>query len=262
MSVPFVNVRPKSIKLKVLPHYPANLEGRTGIDVVKENGNYFVDIDYGDFMPVPGSYTPDPNKVALVWNSATGIYELQPVTSLAGGIPEAPNDGQQYARQSLGWSVVAAGSTVLPSNTNPIMDGVAAPGASALYSRGDHIHPSDTSRYAASNPSGYQTAAQVTAALPVPATATPIVESGAGTVGTSVKYAREDHVHPAGGGGGGASVTVSDTPPASPTANSLWWESDTGALYIYYNDGNSSQWVLIRSGTTTPGRWPASKAWW
>jgi len=45
------------------------------------------------------------------------------------------------------------------------MDGTAAAGASALYSRGDHVHPTDTSRYAASNPSGYQTAAQVTTAL-------------------------------------------------------------------------------------------------
>jgi len=44
---------------------------------------------------------------------------------------------------------------------------------------------------------------------------------------------------------GGASISVSDTPPGSPTANMLWWESDTGALYLYYNDGTSSQWVGV-----------------
>jgi hypothetical protein len=44
-------------------------------------------------------------------------------------------------------------------------------------------------------------------------------------------------------GGGGASVSVSDSPPGSPTANSLWWQSNTGVLKIYYNDGDSSQWV-------------------
>jgi len=33
------------------------------------------------------------------------------------------------------------------------------------------------------------------------------------------------------------------TPPASPQPNQLWWHSDLGQLYIYYNDGNSSQWV-------------------
>lgn len=43
----------------------------------------------------------------------------------------------------------------------------------------------------------------------------------------------------------GASVTISATPPASPTAGNLWWNStdSDGNLYIYYNDGSSSQWV-------------------
>jgi hypothetical protein len=35
----------------------------------------------------------------------------------------------------------------------------------AAWSRGDHVHPVDTSRYAATNPSNFQTAAQVTASL-------------------------------------------------------------------------------------------------
>jgi hypothetical protein len=89
----------------------------------------------------------------------------------------------------------------------------------------------------------------LTTAVPVPATAVPLVEAVAGVVGTSVKYAREDHVHPlVPGSGGGASVTISDTPPASPSVGNLWWESDTGNIYIYYNDGNSSQWVVVIAG--------------
>jgi hypothetical protein len=46
-----------------------------------------------------------------------------------------------------------------------------------------------------------------------------------------------------GAGGGGASITISDTPPASPTAGSLWWDSNNARLMIYYNDGTSAQWV-------------------
>ena len=46
------------------------------------------------------------------------------------------------------------------------------------------------------------------------------------------------------GGGGGAAVTISDTAPASPAVGNLWWDSVGGQLYIYYNDGTSSQWVL------------------
>jgi hypothetical protein len=56
--------------------------------------------------------------------------------------------------------------TVLPSYaTSPAMDGSAAPGGATAWSRGDHVHPTDTSRYAASNPAGYQTAAQVATSL-------------------------------------------------------------------------------------------------
>jgi hypothetical protein len=41
----------------------------------------------------------------------------------------------------------------------------------------------------------------------------------------------------------GAGVTVSDTPPSSPTLGSMWFNSATAALYIYYIDPNGGQWV-------------------
>lgn len=43
--------------------------------------------------------------------------------------------------------------------------------------------------------------------------------------------------------GAGATVTVSDNPPSSPDSGDMWWESDTGKLKVYYNDGTSFQWV-------------------
>lgn len=46
-----------------------------------------------------------------------------------------------------------------------------------------------------------------------------------------------------GGSGGGSSVTVSDTAPGSPASGDLWYYTGTSELFIYYNDGNSSQWV-------------------
>jgi hypothetical protein len=39
-----------------------------------------------------------------------------------------------------------------------------------------------------------------------------------------------------------ALITVSDNAPTGYDTN-LWWESDTGKLKIYYNDGNTAQWV-------------------
>jgi hypothetical protein len=38
-------------------------------------------------------------------------------------------------------------------------------------------------------------------------------------------------------------VTVSTTPPATATLGSLWFNSNTGALYIYYTDSQGSKWI-------------------
>ena len=44
----------------------------------------------------------------------------------------------------------------------------------------------------------------------------------------------------------GAQAHISASAPSSGVNNGdLWWESDTGDLAIYYNDGNSSQWVEL-----------------
>ena len=44
---------------------------------------------------------------------------------------------------------------------------------------------------------------------------------------------------------------VSDTPPGSPTAGALWWNSVLGTMFIYFNDGNSSQWVVASPSAAT-----------
>lgn len=47
-----------------------------------------------------------------------------------------------------------------------------------------------------------------------------------------------------------ASVNISDTPPGSPSAGSLWFDSTDGSLNIYYDDGSSSQWVSAITNQT------------
>lgn len=54
-------------------------------------------------------------------------------------------------------------------------------------------------------------------------------------------------------GGGGASVTTADTAPSSPSDGDLWYDTTTLRLYVYYNDGTSSQWVKANpSGPSNP----------
>ena len=47
---------------------------------------------------------------------------------------------------------------------------------------------------------------------------------------------------------GVGSITTSTGAPPSPNQGDLWWDTDDGVLLVYYNDGNSSQWVSINTG--------------
>lgn len=58
----------------------------------------------------------------------------------------------------------------------------------------------------------------------------------------------------------GASVTTSASAPSSPSDGDLWFSETNGVTYVYYNDGNSSQWVAsgtpsasVAGGTTLDG---------
>jgi hypothetical protein len=100
------------------------------------------------------------------------------------------------------------------STTTPLMDGTAAVGTSTRWAHGDHVHPSDTSKIGDA-PSD-------------------------GTI-----YGRKNAAWiAAAGAGGGGSIIVSDTAPPSPTSGTLWWNSTTGQMYIWYVDPDSSQWVI------------------
>jgi hypothetical protein len=151
------------------------------------------------------------------FNTRTGA-----ITLTSADVTNALTFTPYNATNPAGYQTAAQVAAAIPASSSaaPIMDSVAAAGSATTWSRGDHVHPTDTSRYAASNPSGYQTAAQVTSALapyaltssvPVASAALPLIESGTGAIGTSAAYARADHVHPA--AAGGAAVTISDTPP-------------------------------------------------
>lgn len=50
----------------------------------------------------------------------------------------------------------------------------------------------------------------------------------------------------------GAGVWVSDTPPALALVDDLWWDSTGTGLYVRYNDGNSTQWVVAENQNTVP----------
>jgi hypothetical protein len=57
-------------------------------------------------------------------------------------------------------------------------------------------------------------------------------------------------------GGGGAAgpdgCYIGDTPPAGAEPGWLWWNSAEGILYVWYDDGDTQQWVEANPGVPGP----------
>jgi len=79
------------------------------------------------------------------------LLEIQSILSSEGttfvngatAVTQPPGDNSDLIATD---AFVLANAGGVPSTTNPLMDGVASPGVSLEYSRGDHVHPTDTSR--------------------------------------------------------------------------------------------------------------------
>lgn len=54
---------------------------------------------------------------------------------------------------------------------------------------------------------------------------------------------------------GDSYVIVSDATPVGPGAGQLWFNSDTGVLSVFYDDGSSTQWVNISPGVIPQDSW-------
>jgi hypothetical protein len=48
-------------------------------------------------------------------------------------------------------------------------------------------------------------------------------------------------------------ATTADTPPSGPIDGQFWWKSSTGQFFIWYDDGNSQQWVQVFTQPPNPG---------
>lgn len=81
------------LKIRTLTNFPSQALGRTGIDVVKTNGNFYLDLNYADFQITPNVPAADmPNSYNLIWDEVKKTFAKVPfalqatggVSSLAG----------------------------------------------------------------------------------------------------------------------------------------------------------------------------------
>jgi hypothetical protein len=292
----------------------------------------------------PASTVPGPQGPTGP-TGATGPQGPTGATGPPGPVPEAPNDGQQYARKSLAWSVVTGGGSsaasgitfapagniaatnvqaalveldnekvakagdtmtgnlTLPNGTvaapsfnfvgntsagweydtsgwlQGCIGGAAKIGINVSYAAitvpmlgNDGLVSAPTFSFLSENNSGLYRKAAGSVSLSMQnnevmnwsttgKTTTafgPIVLPADPT--TAMQAATKQYVDAKPSGG----AVISDTPPPSPTAGTLWWKSDVGNTYVYYNDGNSSQWVaactlpataqyVVKTGDTMTG---------
>jgi Collagen triple helix repeat (20 copies) len=136
------------------------------------------------------------------------------------GVPEAPNDANIYGRHALNWEIIPTTSGP-PGPTGPA--GPAGPTGA-------------TGPQGVPGPTG--------SAGPTGATGPQGVPGPTGLTGPAGPAGPTGATGPQGPAGGGSTVTVADTPPGSPTVGSLWYDSAGAQLYVWYNDGTSSQWVV------------------
>ena len=149
-------------------------------------------------------------------------------------------------------SNIATGATKNdPSTTTPLMDGTASAGNEANYARGNHRHPTDTTRAPTSHASSDTTYGVSSASNygHSKASATTPKALGTASVGSeTTSFARGDHVHPL-------------PANASTTSNGLMTKEDKIKLdsihdgaraqkrvlgYYIYSDGDKSNQALIQ----------------
>ena len=98
------------------------------------------------------------------------------------------------------------------SDANPAMDGIAAPGTGTAWARGDHVHPTDTSRAPLASPAFTGTPTAPTAVAGTNTTqiaTTEFVQTAIGNLGSVLNYK-------------GVKATVADLPATGNKTGDVW----------------------------------------
>lgn len=120
---------------------------RVMADGIDENGAAVTGYILGvaDFAVASLGVTPAPEPGETSWQ----MLYFDAVTSTLRKGDVAKVDGVLKLYNGTAWEAFA-GDIPAPSIATPAMDGTGAAGTSAAFARGDHVHPTDTSRMAAS----------------------------------------------------------------------------------------------------------------
>jgi hypothetical protein len=195
------------------------------------------------------------NTANIVTNTANIATNTTNIAALnSGKLSDAPSDGNTYARYNGSWlSITTGGGGAVSSvfgRTGAVVQVSGDYSVGQITGAAPINSPTFTGTVtipAGANISGFAPLASP-ALTGAPVAPTPSPGDSTTKLATTAFVAAALSALPS-----GAKITISDTPPGSPSAGNLWWESDVGLLYIYYNDGNSSQWVIAAPQPDTSG---------
>lgn len=121
------------LKLKVMPTFPSQIIGGTGLSATKANGKVTLDYAWQEFGAI-SSIPTSPTSYILTYDTVTNAYVMVPSHLLGGaasGIADAPLDAVTYGRMSGAWvaALALAGGTMtgpLILNASPTVPNGAA----------------------------------------------------------------------------------------------------------------------------------------
>lgn len=228
--------------------------------ILVNDGSVFADLEIPNLLTL--GYTQPNSETVLVTAISGDVLTVERAVdgTAADWVYDTP-----IARvfTALDWNTMIdekADASSVPSaySSTPEMDGTGAAGSSTAFAKGDHVHPSDTSKQdkitasglLKGNGSGGVSAAVAGTdyaapnAIPAATTTTPKMD-GTAAVGSETKYAKGDHVHPTdtgrqakitasgllkGDGNGGVSAATAGTDYVAPsTLNNYVPTTDKGA---------------------------------
>jgi hypothetical protein len=185
------------------------------------------------------------------------------------GTPTAPtatsnNNSTQIATTAYVDAEIIADRPYEATASNIAINGVQAVGVRNTVARGDHVHPTDTSRAPLASPTFTGTPAAPTAAADTNTTqvattayvvgqagsATPVMD-GTAAVGTSLRYARQDHVHASDTSRAPLASPALTGTPTAPTA-----AADTNTTQVAttaYVVGQAASTAPVMDGTAAVG---------
>lgn len=184
----------------------------------------------GKFLFAGGGFTTIPAVALADGFTGTGAF-ARAASPTFSGTPAGPTAAVDTNSGQFATTAFVLAQASASGDGNPVMDGVASRGSSTHYARADHVHPTDTSRASLASPTFTGTPAAPTAAADTnttqvsttafvvgQASASTPANNGTAAVGTSLKYARADHVHNSDSTKANLASPTFTGVPATPTA--------------------------------------------